>query len=86
MLAYVPILFFRVQILAIVPGMQQLIAKYMEVNKLILPPMKYSLYAGQLTSRGFKEKLLNSFKSRGFVRIFIYLFTELCICKMVTKI
>ena len=48
--------------------------------------MKYSLYAGQLTCRGFKEKLLNFFKGRAFVRIFIYAFTELCIGEMVTKV
>ena len=68
-------LFCSVKILAVVPGIQQTIAKYMEVNNLKLHPMHFSLFTGQLTSRGFKEKLLNVFRGRAFVcilRIYIY--------------
>ena len=76
----------RVKILAVLAGITQPIARYMEENNLKLPPMQYSLYAGQITSRRFKEKLLNFSKGRAFVcmsRICILFFTfflDRCMC------
>ena len=58
----------RVEILATVPGMQQMVADYARHNHIKLPKIKYSLYGGQVISRGFKEKLLSIFGGWALVR------------------
>ena len=47
--------------------MQQMVATYARHNNIKLPKMKYSLYGGQVISRGFKEKLLSIFGGRPVV-------------------
>lgn len=48
--------------LAIVGGMQQMIAQYAKDNNIKLPKFWFSFYGGQLSSRGFKEKLMAVFR------------------------
>lgn len=61
------LVFYRVKILGVIPGMQSTIIKYAEDNKLKFPHIDYALAGGQIISRGFKEKLVRVLKGRIWV-------------------
>lgn len=47
--------------------MQQELIAYCEENKIKIPTMHYSTYAGQTFTKGFKKKLLSAFKGISWV-------------------
>ena len=60
-------IYCSVKLLLILPGMQQILADYIIQNQLDIQPMHYSLFGGQIISRGYKEKLLSVFKGLSVV-------------------